>query len=107
DITEMLDPHGPIVVEAHRRGQTVYHSRGSRPMLPRSLSEQSGSLFEAEGRAVVAVEIVLGEASLDVQSVDVFLAELHSAARLTYSEVAAIVAGDQPSPHQPMLRQMS
>jgi len=92
DVAAFVRPGGPIDVEAHRRGETLYFPDRRVPLHPPALSEGAASLLPDQVRPAVLWRIGLdGEG--EVTTVDVSRARVRSTAQLDYVGVQA--AADQ------------
>jgi exoribonuclease R len=85
DVAAFVDPGGPIDVEAHRRGQTLYAPDHRVPLHPAVLSESAASLLPNELRPALLWAIDLDERG-DPVKVDVARASVMSRAQLNYPE---------------------
>ena len=91
DVSHYVKPGEPIDVDAYERATSVYFPRRVIPMLPEKLSNGLCSLNpEVERLAMVCDMLVAGDGS--VHAYQFFPAVIRSAARFTYTEVAAILA---------------
>lgn len=97
DVAAFVEPGGPVDVEAHQRGETLYGADMKVPLHPKVLSEGAASLLPGEVRPVLLWTIRLtGEG--ERTDVTVERALVRSTAQLTYDEAqAAIDAGDGPA----------
>src|SRR5690606_4506613 len=59
DVAAFVTPGGPIDVEAHRRGQTIYCPDARVPLHPPALSEAAASLLPGEDRPAYVWDIEL------------------------------------------------
>ncbi|HET7723389.1 MAG TPA: RNB domain-containing ribonuclease [Propionibacteriaceae bacterium] len=87
DVAAWVEPGGPVDLEAHRRGQTLYAPDHRAPLHPPALSEAAASLL-ADGHARPAL---LWTVELDAEgektSATVERSLVTSRARLSYTEV--------------------
>lgn len=97
DVAAFVAPGGPIDVEAHRRGQTLYCPDDNSPLHPRRLSEGAASLLPDRVRAAVLWTIELDTAGAPVR-VGLERATIRSVARLDYAGVQADAAADRLHP---------
>ena len=77
--------------EARSRGNSVYFPRRVIPMLPEELSNGLCSLLPDVDRLCLVCEMAIGPRG-DIKDYRFYPAVMHSQARLTYTEVAAILA---------------
>ena len=109
DVAHYVRPGSPLDVEAARRGTSVYFPDRAIPMLPPQLSTGLCSLNPDRDRLVLVAELDLdGDgAPLDARF---YRGVMRSRARLTYTEVAAALAGETVRPavaeRLPQLRTM-
>ncbi len=95
DVAHYVGPGSAIDAEAHRRGNSVYFPQRVLPMLPEVLSNGLCSLNPEVDRLCLVAELRIDPAG-KVSRSRFYPAVIHSQARLTYTEVAAIlVAGDK------------
>lgn len=97
DVAAFVEPGGPVDLEAHRRGETLYGADAKVPLHPTVLSEEAASLLPDQVRPALLWTIRLtGEG--ERTDVTVERARVRSTAQLTYEEAqAAIEAGDGPA----------
>lgn len=94
DLSVVVAPGGPIDVEAHRRGQTMYAPDQSAPLHPRQLSEGAASLLPDQTRAAYVWRFELDERGA-VVSTSLRRARVRSREQLSYVEAQRrIDAGD-------------
>lgn len=86
DVAAFVEPGGPIDVEAHKRGQTLYGPEYRIPLHPPVLSEGAASLLPDEVRPALLWTIDLDAAGEGVR-VDVARARVMSRARHDYASV--------------------
>jgi ribonuclease R len=91
DVSHYVRPADALDHEARSRGNSVYFPRRVIPMLPEELSNDLCSLNPEVDRLCLACEIRIG-ARGDIKDYRFYPAVMHSHARLTYTEVAAILA---------------
>jgi ribonuclease R len=105
DVAHFVRPSDPIDEEAARRGTSVYFPDRVIPMLPERLSNDLCSLRPHEDRLVQSAIIDFGE---DGEPLSARFADgvIRSAARLTYTEVAAVLDGEQRKGIDPGVRAM-
>ncbi|MDP3085388.1 MAG: ribonuclease R, partial [Rubrivivax sp.] len=91
DVSHYVKPGEPIDEDAYERATSVYFPRRVIPMLPEKLSNGLCSLIPDQERlALVCDMIVAADGSVDAYQF--FPAVIHSHARLTYTEVAAVLS---------------
>lgn len=86
DVAAFVAPGGPVDLEAHRRGETLYFPDVRVPLHPTVLSEGAASLLPDQVRPAVLWRIDL-DADANVRSVDVRRARVRSTAQLDYAGV--------------------
>ena len=86
DVAAFVEPGGPVDVEAHKRGETLYAPDRRTPLHPEPLSEGAGSLLPDQLRPALLWCIEL-DATGEPTSVDVRRAQVRSRARLDYAGV--------------------
>ena len=101
DVAHYVKNNSALDEEAHLRGNSVYFPAKVIPMLPESLSNNLCSLKPKVDRLVVVCCMKINEAGC-IRSYRFAEAIIHSQARLTYSEVAAMLE-DKPTKHQKLL----
>lgn len=92
DVAHYVQPNSALDVEAKLRGNSVYFPARVIPMLPEKLSNELCSLRPNCDRLTMVCEIDLNEKG-EVKKYRFDNAVIHSKARLTYTEVAAILEG--------------
>src|SRR5690554_1518371 len=90
DVAAFVEPGGPVDLEAHRRGQTIYCSDTRVPLHPPALSEAAASLLPGEDRPAYVWDIEL-DATGARRTASVYRAMVRSRERFTYEEVQAAV----------------
>ena len=90
DVAHYVAPGGAIDREALKRGTSVYFPGSCLPMLPEALSNGICSLNPNVDRLVMAAELTFDGRGLR-QTARFCAGVIHSRARLTYTEVAAII----------------
>ena len=91
DVSHYVKPGEPLDEDAYERATSVYFPRRVIPMLPEKLSNGLCSLNpEVERLAMVCDMVVLADGS--VEAYQFYPAVINSHARLTYTEVAAVLA---------------
>lgn len=97
DVSHYVQPGSPLDREAALRGTSVYFPDRAIPMLPQRLSNGLCSLNPDRERLVMVAEVDLDNrgAPLDARF---YRGVLRSKARLTYTEVAAALTGEEVRP---------
>ena len=95
DVSAYVVPGSALDQEAFRRGTSVYFPEQVIPMLPEKLSNGLCSLNPHVDRLCMVCEMHIGPRG-KLRDFRFFPAVMRSAARLTYTVVAAILAGDVP-----------
>jgi ribonuclease R len=90
DVSHYVKPNDALDVDALERSTSVYFPRRVIPMLPEKLSNGLCSLNPAVDRLTLVCDSVVS-AGGDIIAYQFYPAVIHSAARLTYSEVADIL----------------
>ncbi|MBC7413403.1 MAG: ribonuclease R [Herminiimonas sp.] len=91
DVSHYVKPNDALDVDALERSTSVYFPRRVIPMLPEKLSNGLCSLNPAVDRLTLVCDAVI-TAKGQVTAYQFYPAVIHSAARLTYTEVATILA---------------
>jgi ribonuclease R len=91
DVSHYVKPNDALDVDALERSTSVYFPRRVIPMLPEKLSNGLCSLNPAVDRLTLVCDAVI-TAKGDIKAYQFYPAVIHSAARLTYTEVAAILS---------------
>jgi ribonuclease R len=94
DVSHYVKHGDALDVEARERGNSVYFPRRVIPMLPEELSNGLCSLNPNVDRLCLTCEMSIGPRG-DIKDYRFYPAVMHSKARLTYTEVAAILADPQ------------
>lgn len=94
DVSHYLLPETALDISAKERGNSVYFPQRVVPMLPEVLSNELCSLKANEDRLVMVCEMKLTE-SAALKEYHFYDALIHSQARLTYTEVAALLTGGE------------
>ncbi|MCV6603799.1 MAG: RNB domain-containing ribonuclease, partial [Porticoccaceae bacterium] len=99
DVSHYVDVGSPLDKEAWERGNSVYFPEQVVPMLPEKLSNGLCSLNPQVDRLAMVCEMKIN-ASGAVSKYQFYEALIHSHARLTYTQVAQMIAqrGDRDSP---------
>jgi len=98
DVAEYVRPGTDLDLEARLRGTSVYFPDRAIPMLPQELSTGICSLRPGEDRLVLSCIIQLDSGGR-IESYEIVEGVIRSAARMTYTDVHAILEGDE-SPHR-------
>ena len=91
DVSHYVKPNDALDIDALERSTSVYFPRRVIPMLPEKLSNGLCSLNPAVDRLTLVCDAVI-TAKGEVKAYQFYPAVIHSAARLTYSEVATILS---------------
>ncbi len=94
DVAQYVTPDSGLDLEARLRGTSVYFPDRAVPMLPQELSSDICSLRPNEDRLVLSC-IMLIDPEGEIRSYEVTQGVIRSTARMTYTQVHAILAGDQ------------
>jgi ribonuclease R len=94
DVAEYVRPATDLDLEARLRGTSVYFPDRAIPMLPQELSTDICSLRPGEDRLVLSCVMQLDRVGR-IQSYEISEGVIRSAARMTYTEVHAILEGDE------------
>jgi ribonuclease R len=98
DVAEYVRAGTDLDLEARLRGTSVYFPDRAIPMLPQELSTGICSLRPGEDRLVLSCIMQL-DGDGRIESYEIVEGVIRSAARMTYTEVHAILEGDE-SPHR-------
>jgi ribonuclease R len=93
DVSEYVRPGSALDLEARLRGTSVYFPDRAIPMLPQELSTDICSLRPNEDRLVLSCVMQL-DAAGNIESFEIVEGVIRSAARMTYTDVHAILEGD-------------
>ncbi|WP_151636323.1 ribonuclease R [Noviherbaspirillum aerium] len=91
DVSHYVKPNDALDKDALERSTSVYFPRRVIPMLPEKLSNGLCSLNPAVDRLTLVCDAVIS-AKGEIKAYQFYPAVIHSAARLTYTEVAAVLA---------------
>ena len=91
DVSHYVQTGSPIDIDAYDRATSVYFPRRVIPMLPEKLSNGLCSLNPDVDRLCMVCDMLVN-AKGDVHAYQFYPAVMHSHARFTYTEVAAILA---------------
>ena len=94
DVAEYVRAATDLDLEARLRGTSVYFPDRAIPMLPQELSTDICSLRPGEDRLVLSCVMQL-DSTGRIQSYEIGEGVIRSAARMTYTEVHAILEGDR------------
>lgn len=104
DVSHYVLPQTALDQEAQLRGNSVYFPSKVIPMLPETLSNGLCSLKPSEDRLAVVCVITVNEEG-EPSDFQFHSAVIHSQARLTYTEVAAMLEGEK-TEHQRLYPQL-
>ncbi len=93
DVAEYVREATDLDLEARLRGTSVYFPDRAIPMLPQELSTDICSLRPGEDRLVLSCIMQL-DATGRIESYEIVEGVIRSAARMTYTDVHAIIEGD-------------
>jgi ribonuclease R len=96
DVSHYVKPGDAIDADALERSTSVYFPRRVIPMLPEKLSNGLCSLNPAVDRLTLVCDAVIS-AKGEIKAYQFYPAVIHSAARFTYTEVAAILGNTKGS----------
>ncbi|RQV29393.1 ribonuclease R [Burkholderia cenocepacia] len=91
DVSHYVQPGSGLDADALERSTSVYFPRRVIPMLPEKLSNGLCSLNPQVDRCVLACDMVITGRG-EIKAYQFYPAVIHSAARLTYTEVAAVLS---------------
>ena len=91
DVSYYVDTGSPIDIDAYERATSVYFPRRVIPMLPEKLSNGLCSLNPLVDRLCMVCDMLIDEDG-DVFAYQFYQAVMHSHARFTYTDVAAILS---------------
>jgi ribonuclease R len=91
DVSHYVKPNDALDVDALERSTSVYFPRRVIPMLPEKLSNGLCSLNPDVDRLTLVCDAVI-TAKGEIKAYQFYPAVIHSAARLTYTEVASVLA---------------
>ncbi len=94
DVAEYVLPGSALDLEARLRGTSVYFPDRAVPMLPQELSTDICSLRPNEDRLVLSCLMQL-DAAGRIESFEIAEGVIRSAERMTYTDVHAILEGDE------------
>lgn len=105
DVAAFVEPGGPIDVETHRRGQTLYAPDHRIPLHPPVLSEGAASLLPDQVRPALLWSIDLDSSGEGVR-VNVERAQVRSRRQYSYEEADAQLTADQVDEPLALLREV-
>ncbi|CAN5405263.1 ribonuclease R [soil metagenome] len=91
DVSHYVKPNDALDIDALERSTSVYFPRRVIPMLPEKLSNGLCSLNQGVDRLTLVCDAVITVKG-EIKAYQFYPAVIHSVARLTYTEVAAILA---------------
>ncbi len=91
DVSHYVKPGEPIDADAYERATSVYFPRRVIPMLPEKLSNGLCSLNPQADRLAMVCDMLVGQDGA-IDAYQFYPAVINSHARLTYTEVAAVLA---------------
>ena len=91
DVSHYVRPGEPLDADAYERATSVYFPRRVSPMLPEKLSNGLCSLNPDEDRLAMVCDMLV-DAAGEIRAYQFYPAVIRSHARLTYTEVAAVLA---------------
>lgn len=94
DVSHYVKDGSAMDNEAFERGTSVYLTDRVVPMLPQRLSNGICSLHPNVDRLTVSCEMTINEDGRVIEK-DIFLSVINSSYRMTYTDVNAILAGDE------------
>ena len=96
DVSSYVESNTPLDKEAHQRGTSVYFPSQVIPMLPEALSNGLCSLNPEVDRLCMVCEMVINTTG-EIESYQFHQAVMNSKARLTYTDVAAMLVDNDQS----------
>jgi ribonuclease R len=90
DVSHYVRPGTALETDAYERATSVYFPRRVIPMLPEKLSNGLCSLNPGEDRLCMVCDMLVGQDGA-IEAYQFYPAVMHSKARFTYTEVAAIL----------------
>jgi exoribonuclease R len=105
DVAAFVEPGGPMDVEAHRRGQTLYAPDEDARLYPPALSEDAASLLPGETRPAL-VWTMLVDAGGEGVDVDLRRARIRSREKLDYAGVQRSLEDGSASEPLQLLREV-
>ncbi len=105
DVAGAIPAGGALDRAARGRGTSVYLAGRVLPMIPEELSTDALSLLPGRDRACLTVELRLGPEA-EVRAIDLYPSLIRSAARISYTELAAYLDEHVTSPALETVRPM-
>ena len=105
DVAAFVDPGGPMDVEAHARGQTLYAPDANARLHPPQLSEGGASLLPDQTRPALVWDMLLDETGEGIE-VEVRRALVRSGAKLSYAGVQQMLDEGTASESLQLLREV-
>src|ERR1700733_5669812 len=99
DVAQYVTPGTALDLEARLRGTSVYFPDRAVPMLPQELSSDICSLRPGEDRLVLSC-IMMIDPDGEIRSYEVTPGVIRSVRRMTYTQVHAVISGDQQAREQ-------
>jgi ribonuclease R len=99
DVAQYVTPGSALDLEARLRGTSVYFPDRAVPMLPQELSSDICSLRPDQDRLVLSCLMIV-DPDGEIRSYEVTQGVIRSARRMTYTQVHAIISGDQKTREQ-------
>ncbi len=99
DVAQYVTPGTALDLEARLRGTSVYFPDRAVPMLPQELSSDICSLRPGEDRLVLSC-IMMIDPDGEILSYEVTPGVIRSVRRMTYTQVHAVISGDQQTREQ-------
>ncbi len=99
DVAQYVTPGTALDLEARLRGTSVYFPDRAVPMLPQELSSDICSLRPGEDRLVLSC-IMMIDPDGEIRSYEVTPGVIRSVRRMTYTQVHAVISGDQETREQ-------
>jgi ribonuclease R len=106
DVSHYVKLNTALDTEAYLRGNSVYFPGHVVPMLPEHLSNGLCSLKPKEDRLVMVCELQISKDG-QIESYEFFEGVIHSHARLTYTEVAAMLQTPQTDTEKTLQQRIS
>jgi len=106
DVSSYVKEQSPLDQEAWERGTSVYFPNNVIPMLPEVLSNGLCSLNPEVNRLCFVCDMTIG-ADGEIEKYDFYQAVMYSHARLSYTQVAALISGDAEASEIPIELQAS
>jgi len=97
DVDALVKKRSAIDEHARQNTTSVYTAAKTFPMLPEKLSTDLTSLNFEEDRPAIAIEMEISDAG-EMQSSDIYRAQVRNHAKLAYNSVAAWLEGKGPMP---------